>query len=199
VVFAVVSSCCSSPRVCGVIEGLWGGGFALLGLSVIAKALVPASQAGATFLVRHVRGVHSGRGYLRRRNWTVTGGAESAGHYGRQATVVFASKIPDQPGTRTFKRYLRRQFARVARHFRARRWTLHEDPGSRTVERRRLQMEPIRQTRRQPRFYPRTGRWGVLFRQPERRDRSAKAFRARVCLSRRTPVVFATARIRMGQ
>jgi len=31
--------------------------------------------------------------------------AESAGHTGGRPTVVFASKIPGPPGTRTFKRY----------------------------------------------------------------------------------------------
>jgi len=100
VVFAVVSVVLAPHRAFAASsKGCVGGGFALLGLSGDRKALVPASQAGATFLVKgkYVEFTVDADTFGVR-NWTLTGAPNQLDITGGRPTVVFASKIPDHRG-----------------------------------------------------------------------------------------------------
>jgi len=80
-------------------KGCVGGGFSLLGLSGDQKAIVPASQVGATFLVKgkYVEFTVDADTFGVR-NWTLTGAPNQLDLTGGRSTVVFASKIPDHRG-----------------------------------------------------------------------------------------------------
>src|SRR5712664_4021022 len=100
VVFAVVSVVLAPHRAFAASsKGCVGGGFALLGLSGDRKALVPASQAGATFLVKGTYVEFTvDADTFGVRNWTLTGAPNQLDITGGRPTVVFASKIPDHRG-----------------------------------------------------------------------------------------------------
>ena len=80
-------------------KGCAGGGFSLLGRSGDRKAIVPASQAGATFFVqgKYVEFAVDAETFGVR-NWTLTGAPNQLDITGGRPTVVFASKIPDHRG-----------------------------------------------------------------------------------------------------
>ena len=80
-------------------KGCVGGGFSLLGLSGDQKAIVPASQVGATFLVKGTYVEFTvDADTFGVRNWTLTGAPNQLDITGGRSTVVFASKIPDHRG-----------------------------------------------------------------------------------------------------
>src|SRR5713101_4160087 len=100
VVFAVVSVVLAPHRAFAASsKGCVGGGFSLLGLSGDLKALVRASQVGATFLVKgkYVEFTVDSDTFGVR-DWTLTGVPNELDITGGQRTVVFASKIPDHRG-----------------------------------------------------------------------------------------------------
>jgi len=80
-------------------KGCVGGGFSLLGLSGDLKALVRASQVGATFLVKgkYVEFTVDADTFGVR-DWTLTGAPNQLDITGGRRTVVFASKVPDHRG-----------------------------------------------------------------------------------------------------
>jgi hypothetical protein len=80
-------------------RGCVDGGFSLLGLSGDQKAIVQASQVGATFLVKGTYVEFTvDADTFGVRNWTLTGAPNPLDITGGRATVVFASKIPDHRG-----------------------------------------------------------------------------------------------------
>src|SRR6267143_6912560 len=80
-------------------KGCVDGGFSLLGLSGDQKAIVQASQVGATFLVKGTYVEFTvDADTFGVRNWTLTGVPNPLDITGGRRTVVFTAKIPDHRG-----------------------------------------------------------------------------------------------------